>query len=53
MQQAPEGGWRLASCLIHASQYIPLLLYHKGSELTLPFQAVFFICVLQFFGVLL
>lgn len=34
-------GWRAVHCFIHALQYIPLLLYHRGSELNLPLEAVF------------
>lgn len=32
------GGGR---CGAHALQYIPLLLYHRGTELNLPLEAVF------------
>lgn len=41
---------RVGGGCIHASQYIPLLLYHEGSELNLPLKAVFFyLCVLGCF----
>lgn len=46
VQQAQGGGWRFVQCCIHALQCIPLLLYHRGSELNLPLEAVFLsVCI--------
>lgn len=39
------GRWA-ARCWIHALQYIPLLVYHEGSELNLPLETVFLsVCI--------